>query len=194
MEEVIQNVRKQGIGRWLGNPAILVFLAIAPGVKPFPCEAADEPLEFQVKAAFLLNFTKFIEWPEAAFGAAGAPITICVTGDDPFGGALDQIVAGEVVNGHKVAAQRIKGAPSSQSCQVVYVSPAEKDIPRLLAGLGPGILTVGEGETFIKDGGMIAFLIENRRVRFSINRGAAENAGLKLSSKLLLVAKSVENK
>jgi|SRR5450432_1306688 hypothetical protein len=154
--------------------------------------AAIEPLEYKVKAAFLLNFTKFIEWPAAAFGESDSPIVICVLGDDPFGSTLDQTVAGEVVNGRGVAVQRIKEAPSPKSCQVLFVSRPEKDVLKILPGGGSGILTIGEGESFVHDGGMIAFVVENRRVRFSINQTAAENAGLKLSSRLLSVARSVK--
>jgi hypothetical protein len=159
---------------------------------PWSCKAADEATEYQVKAAFLLNFTKFIEWPAAAFAAPDSPIAICILGDDPFGGALDQMVAGEVVNRRKVAAQRIKRAPPPKSCQVLFAGGSEKDLSKILPGLGPGVLSVGEGETFLRDGGMIAFVVENRRVRFEINRTAADNAGIKLSSRLLSVAKSVE--
>ena len=88
--------------------------------------AHAEPLEYQVKAVFLLNFTKFIEWPTAAFGAADSPIAICVLGDDPFGSTLDQVVAGEVVSGRKVVVQRIKKALPPQSCQVLFFSGTEK--------------------------------------------------------------------
>jgi hypothetical protein len=102
------------------------------------------------------------------------------------------MVAGEVVNRRKVAAQRIKRAPPPKSCQVLFAGGSEKDLSKILPGLGPGVLSVGEGETFLRDGGMIAFVVENRRVRFEINRTAADNAGIKLSSRLLSVAKSVE--
>jgi hypothetical protein len=107
------------------------------------------------------------------------------------GGGI-RCAAGEVVNRRKVAAQRIKRAPPPKSCQVLFAGGSEKDLSKILPGLGPGVLSVGEGETFLRDGGMIAFVVENRRVRFEINRTAADNAGIKLSSRLLSVAKSVE--
>jgi hypothetical protein len=179
-------------GKLLRNPAILMCLVIGVGlVRPLSSRAADESLEYSVKAAFLLNFTKFIEWPASAFGAADSPMAICILGDDPFGSTLDQIVAGEVVNGRRIVVQRIKRAPTPKSCQVLFVGNSGKDGSRIPPGLGPGVLTVGAGEDFVRDGGTIAFVIENRRVRFDINQTAAENAGLKLSSKLLNVARSV---
>jgi hypothetical protein len=176
-----------------GGARLLLHAAIALALlPPFVCRAADESLEYQVKAAFLLNFTKFIDWPPTAFADANSPVAICILGDDPFGGTLNQIVAGEVVNNRKVVAQRTKRIPPPKSCHVLFVSPSEKDVRKTLGGLGPGVLTVGEGEGFVHEGGMIAFVIENRRVRFEINQGVAESAGLKLSSKLLTVAKAIE--
>ena len=153
---------------------------------------AQTPLEYEVKAAFLLNFTKFIEWPQGVFAASDSPFTICILGKDPFGQALDQIVAGESVNGRKLEVRRIGQAPEPQACQVVFVASGEKEVRRTLSGLRNGVLTVGEGENFMREGGMIAFVIENRRVRFDIDQSAAERAGLRLSSKLLSVARSVQ--
>ena len=169
--------------------ALLACIAICLGGA---CEAADESLEYQVKSAFLLNFTKFVEWPASAFEAAESPIAICILGEDPFGTTLDQIVAGETVSNRKITVSRIKRVPAPKACQVIFVGRPEKEAASLLTSLDAGVLTVGEGESFIRDGGMIAFVIENRRVRFSANQGAAENAGLKISSRLLNVARSVK--
>jgi len=178
-----------GIGFCKRHPAILLCLVL-PAL--LLLAAADEPLEYQVKAAFLLNFTKFIGWPAEAFAAADSPFAICILGDDPFGGALNAILAGETVAGRKVTVEKIKRAPAPKSCQMLFISSSEKEVRKIFPALGPGVLTVGEGETFTRDGGMIAFVIENRRVRFGVNQPAAENAGFKLSSKLLNVARFVE--
>jgi hypothetical protein len=172
---------------------ILGFAVFAP----FSSQAADESLEYPVKAAFLFNFTKFIEWPPDAFAQSDAPLDICIMGVDPFGRALDETVAGEIVKGRKVIVQRIERAPAPESCQVVFIGAQEfighdKGAHSILAEFGRGVLTVGEGNTFLGEGGMIAFVIENRRVRFEINQAAASSAGLRLSSQLLKVAKSVE--
>ena len=165
---------------------LLICIAVCCAAEP----AKPQPLEYRVKAAFLLNFTKFIEWPEAAFPASDSPISICIVGDDPFGAALDQIVEGETANARKVVVQRI--AQPLKSCQIVFFGRSEKDVPKLLTALGPGILTVGDGEGFLGKGGMIDLVIDNRRVRFDVNQRAAEAANLKLSAKLLNVARSVE--
>jgi hypothetical protein len=185
--------RKPGLGRSLRHSAIFVCLFVQLGLSlllPMAAQAADESLEYRVKAAFLLNFIKFIEWPPTAFQDSSSPITICLLGDDPFGRILDQIVEGEVVTGRKITVARIKIAPAPKACQVVFASKTGKEVLNILRSLEAGVLTVGEGESFIREGGMIAFVIEERHVRFRANQAAAENAGLKLSSKLLSVAKS----
>ena len=159
----------------------------------YPLRAADEqPLEYQVKAAFLLNFTKFVEWPATAFADEHSPLAICILGEDPFGNTLSEMVKGEGVNGHEIVIQRIRRAPAPKSCQVLFVGRAEREAARILSELGPGVLTVGEGEKFLQDGGIVAFVIEDRRVRFDINQRAVGNSALKLSSKLFNVARQVE--
>lgn len=152
---------------------------------------AQGPSEYQVKAVFLLNFTKFIEWPATAFETSKSPMEICILGNDPFGNTLEQMVKGEVVNGRPLAVQRVKHPPPPKSCHVLFMASIDKNI-QALADAGPGRLTVGEGSTFLREGGMISFVIENRRVRFDVNQTAAQKAGLKISSKLLAVARSVE--
>jgi len=155
-------------------------------------KAQQPPLEYQVKAAFLLNFTKFIQWP-ADSASPGSPFGICILGEDPFGIALDQIVAGETYQRRKITVQRVH-RPVPPSCLVLFVSNSEKELDTLLAGLGPGVLTVGDSPGFLRDGGMIAFVVDNRRVRFDIDLAAAIKARLLISSKLLTVARNVENK
>lgn len=154
--------------------------------------AEDATLEYRVKAAFLLNFTRFIEWPAGAFSDAGAPFTICILGPDPFGKALDDIVEGEAAGDRKLTVRRITEEPPPKSCQMLFMVPGGKDISKTLEALGPGVLTVGEEEAFTREGGAIAFVIDHHRVRFVVNVAAAGRAGLKLSSRLLSVARAIE--
>jgi hypothetical protein len=156
------------------------------------CIAAESTLEYQVKAAFLLNFTRFVEWSPSAFANAQAPFEICILGKDPFGHVLDDVVQGEVVNGRRIQIRRITEPPTAQTCQVLFVDPAVKEVRKILGGLAPTVLTVSESEPFISEGGMIALVVDNRRVRFDINQTAADNGALKLSSKLLSIARSVK--
>ncbi len=174
--------------------AMVLLLAWLFVTASYPARAAEaEPLEYQVKAAFLLNFTKFVDWPPAAFAEEHSPLAICILGEDPFGNALNEIVKGEAVKGRELTIARIARAPAPKTCQVLFVSRSKKDVRRILAELGPGVLTVGEGDRFLQDGGVVAFVIENRRVRFDIGQRAAARAMLTISSRLMNVARSVEN-
>jgi len=153
---------------------------------------AQEKSEYDVKAAFLMNFTKFVEWPASAFRDEASPLTICVLGDDPFGAALDRAVTGETAGGRRLAVLRIRRSPAPQTCQVLFVSSSEKNPAEVLEGLEPGVLTVGDHEGFLKQGGIIAFVLQARHVRFDINRQAAARAALNISSRLLSVARKVQ--
>jgi hypothetical protein len=178
-----------------GRLRLLSHVILLAGILFVPSRAAaaqeDRRLEYQVKAAYLFNFIKFVEWPPSAFHDAHDPVSICVLGDDPFGPALDLLVHGETVNSHRVSVQRLRDE-SVKSCHVLFIAGMEKEIPAILARLEPGVLTVGEGDRFLREGGVISFVIENRRVRFDINQSAAAKAALTISSKLLKVARSVE--
>lgn len=175
---------------------IVLPICLALGLTPFPCytseaaQVAAAPLESQIQAVFLLNFTKFIEWPPGALGPSYSTFNICILGNNPFDGTLDQVVAGEVVYGRKVVVQKLDREPEAGSCQIVFIDSQDYD-SKTLARMGRGVLTVGEGRNFVRSGGMIGFVLENRRVSFEINRPAAEAAGLVVSSRLLAVATAV---
>jgi hypothetical protein len=162
----------------------------------FPRSAdAQAFLEYEVKAAFLLNFAKFVEWPANAFATPDSALAICILGKDPFGRALDEIVRGERIDGRPVIVRRLhETAVPAKTCQVAFIAAGARDVPVIVRAVGPGVLTVGEQENFLVDGGVIRFAIDNRRVRFDINRTAAQGAGLTLSSQLLTVARSIEER
>lgn len=154
-------------------------------------QVSDPVSQYAVEAAFLLNFTRFVTWPAAAFADSSSPFTICILGSDPFDGVLDQLVAGETVSGRKVTVERLKAPPPPKACQMLFIGSSEKELPALLEGLGPGVLTVGDQPGFLRAGGIITFAIENRHVRFDINQRAASKAALTISARLLGVARSV---
>jgi YfiR/HmsC-like len=151
------------------------------------------PTEYQVKAAFLYNFAKFVEWPASSFSSETSPLQICVFGHDPFSQALHDITQNKSVGGRKLEVKSAPDIQQAKSCQVLFISASEEtQVKQILEGLrATSVLTVGDTNGFIEQGGMINFVLENDRVRFEINRKAAEQAGLKISSKLLSVAKSV---
>ena len=161
--------------------------------------AAAEPadLESEVKAAFLYNFAKFVEWPPDAFPAPSAPMILCVYGTDRASTALEssllELTRGESLNSRPLAVRRLGDLVQIRECHVLFVGAAEKGhLPEVLAALRETrALTVGEGADFLDKGGMIRLFLEQNRMRFDINLDAAEKGSLKISSKLLRLAQAV---
>jgi hypothetical protein len=149
--------------------------------------------EYQVKAAFLYNFAKFVEWPSPAFPGSSTLFRICVLGRDPFGDTLTSIVQGKSIAGHPILSLHVQSPAEARSCHVLFLS--QSDPETLKQGLDQlrdlPVLTVGESSDFLPLGGMINFVLEEDRLRFEINLGAAERHHLKLSSKLLAVARII---
>jgi len=152
---------------------------------------AAEVLEYNLKAAFLFNFTKFVDWPADAFPDEKSPFQLCVLGEDPFGGSLDSVVANESVNGRPIAVRRLARGADPKACQILFLGRMESDRqPEVLAGLrGSPVLTVGEADRFLAEGGLVSFFLEANRVRFEINLQNVDPSRLKISSKLLRLAK-----
>ena len=157
---------------------------------------AAAPTEYQLKGAFLFNFAKFIDWPAAAFANNQSPLTLCILGRDPFGRDLDETVQGQSMGNRAFSVRRIGQAPRDHSCQILFVSLSEssrfEQIVNAVRNLP--ILTVGEDQEFIRASGMIGFVVEDNKIRFEINLDVAERAGIKLSSKLLKLAKTVHER
>lgn len=158
-----------------------------------PSQAAEVPLEYRIKAAYLFNFTKFVNWPPASFEYPGSPMHLCVFGKDPFGPELEKIVFGKRVNNRVIDIRRIDDPDQMSDCEVLFFGESENARLRShLDRLGTqAVLTVSDEPQFIQRGGMVRFLIVDGKVRFDINRRAAESAGITISSKLLSVAHTV---
>ena len=154
---------------------------------------AQSATEYQVKAAFLFNFARFVEWPADAFPSADSALQICVLGQDPFGRDFEQVIVDKTVNGHRIEVAHPDGLPQAKACQILFVASSDKQqIRQILEGLkGASVLTVGGTDGFAKMGGVINFVLDDNRVRFEINLKAAELAHLKVSARLLTVAKLV---
>jgi YfiR/HmsC-like len=158
--------------------------------------AAGQALdEYQVKAAFLYNFAKFVEWPPEAFKTPRDPILVCVLGHNPFGNALEEAIRGKSIAGRTFAYRHVLDAESASACQILFVGSEEsKHFRALLESLKPmGILTVGEAQGFAADGGVINFRLDDGRVHFEINVDAAEHEQLHISAKLLSLAQIVKS-
>jgi hypothetical protein len=150
-------------------------------------------LEYRIKAAFLLNFTKYITWPDASFGSDGDPIKVCLLGDSPFGAALDSI-KGKEVNGRPIELVHAPTPDKLPACHVIFFgnNMDMEDVDPSLQLHEQPILTVGEKKGFASRGGMINFIVVENKVRFEINPGAVEAASLKISSQLLKLAVIVQ--
>ena len=152
---------------------------------------AQEMPEYAVKAAFICNFAKFVDWPTNAFAATNAPLVIGVFGDDPFGNYLrDAARKIRVVKGHPLQVRKVTFTAELSRCHILFFSSSLKrdDTQALLRNL-PRVLTVSDMDGFIKAGGIIRFFTEGDRIRFDINAAAARDAGLNISSKLLMLAR-----
>lgn len=155
---------------------------------------AQAPVEdYRVKAAFLFHFVQLVDWPPGALGDAKDPLTVCTVGKDPFQGDLETTLQGKLIGSHSLRVEHLKSPQEIKGCQVVFVGGSERgQIPLVIAALKDDpVLSVGETDDFVKEGGMIGFCVADNKVRFDINVRAADRAKLKVSSRLLLLAKSV---
>ena len=155
---------------------------------------ADASLEYRVKAAFLYNFAKFVTWPAQAFSGSDTPVVFCVAGEDPFQELLDSTTKQRKVEGRQIEIRRLTADAPLAGCHLVFSS--ETDGARvahvLQRATSAGALTVGEADDFLPRGGMIRLIVDEGKVRFDISTRSAERAGLKVSSQLLKLARTVE--
>jgi hypothetical protein len=151
--------------------------------------------EYQIKIAYLFNFAKFVDWPEDAFANSDSPFVLGILGDDPFGSAIDA-VKGKTVNGRKLLTNYYKDVRDISACQILFISSSESEnlLPILRFLRHSKILVVGDTEGFAEQGGVVNFITQNNKVSFEINIDAANRAGLKISSKLLSLAKIVHDR
>jgi hypothetical protein len=146
--------------------------------------------EYQVKAAFLYTFAKFVEWPPQAFSSPSTAMTICILGEDPFGAFLDDAVRGKTVGDRPMAIYRIADLPAGRDCKILFIAASERRrMPVLLAAVSTaGLLTVGDTAEFSAQGGVIGLQLDGERIRLKVNLTAAEKAKLRISSRVLSLA------
>jgi YfiR/HmsC-like len=176
--------RQRRMASWL--TAVAPLLIALPGL----WAQRSKPTDYQVKAAYLFNFGRFIEWPASAKGDS---FTICILGQDPFGATLDAALANQTIDGKSVAAKRISTLQESSACQILFLSSSEEArLPKIVESLDKSaVLTVSDMPGFSQRGGMIQFILDGNKVRFEVNLTAAQSAGLNPSSELLRVATTV---
>jgi YfiR/HmsC-like len=176
-----------------GLPAAL-WIICALGAVSSVLAQTEKPTEYQVKAAYLYNFGKFVQRAPGSGEARTDPFRICVLGRNPFGSALEGLT-GQIISGRSVATRAISRPQDAGKCDVLFVGASEQDhLSEILSAIQKqSILTVSDMPHFVARGGMIEFVIQDSKVRFQVNRAAAETAGLSLSSELLKVAVNVKN-
>jgi hypothetical protein len=177
------------------TPAIrlaLIACAIGAWLSSMVARAEEATsVEYKIKAAYLLNFTKFVEWPTNRFSAPATPIRVGVLGKDPFGADLERTMSGRLIEHRKFEIVRIAEPEAAVNCHIVFISSSERRrLPYIVQTLHKAhVLTVGEHEQFLEEGGIIRFFLHQDTVRFEINPRGANEAGLRISSKLMQIAR-----
>jgi hypothetical protein len=194
-----QVVIPKGSRRVLNGLRTLVFLGATLGPAWTSELSAQPPTqldETQVKAAFLYNLAKFVKWPSQTFSSPRDPLTMCVLGSTGLAPVLENTIAGKEIEGRRLVVRTISDLHQIAMCQILFVSGSEEPrVPSILAGCKTrGVLTVGEREGFAAQGGVISFRVENDKVRFEINPGAASDQGLQISAKVLSLARIVKSR
>jgi len=158
-----------------------------------PCAFASPTPEYQVKAAFLFNFSEFVSWPPQAFSSADAPLVIAVLGHDPFGADLDAIISGERIGQHPLIVRRYQDVSELAGCHILFIDRSKAtDLPQILQALrGRDILTVSDIDGSAESGVMIDLVTQSNHIRMRINVAAAHASGLTISSQLLRPAQIV---
>jgi hypothetical protein len=169
------------------------FSGLVVGLLLLAGDASAALSEHRLKAVFLFNFSRFVEWPPSAFAAADTPFVIGVFGRDPFGSDLDDVVRGETVNGRRLQIQRVQTVQDAAACQILFIPESERArLAGILAALTrSNTLTVSDLDGAARGGAMIRLVTDHDKIRLRINVESARAAGLTISSKLLRASEIV---
>ena len=174
-----------------------VHLSLVAGISTAGAEE-EMPADFQVKAAFLINFPKYVDWPANAFAETNSPITVAIFGDENVANEVQNMIgSGRIIGGHPLVLKRIaREEEINRDCQILFIGASERQrIPSILEKIrGEKILTVSESDDFLEQGGIINLARQGRKIRLQVNLTAAGNAQLKISSRLLVAADVVKGK
>lgn len=186
--------RTHKAGGWRAGRGVLFAVGVLALSGCLTSRVPQPSAEYREKAAFLYHFGQFVEWPTYAFSSPTAPLVIGVWGGNPFGYELENLVNRQNINGHPLVVQRLDSLAGLKGCHILFIHPSEKTrLPPIFSALQGGpVLTVSEADHFLAAGGMINFVKADGKVRFEINQAAAQRAGLKISSQLLILAVRTE--
>ena len=193
--QLIESLHDSRLLRRLQRLLLTVAVAIGYfGLDESVCTDLESVSEYAVKAAYLYNFAKFVEWPLQAFKTATSPLILCIVGKDPFGDALDA-VANKTVRERTLVVQRLPRVEESTGCHILFLSNSESNhLAQVLRRLeNAPVLTVSDIQGFAEAGGMIGLVNVEQHIRFEINISSTKRANLKISSQLLKLAKIIGN-
>jgi YfiR/HmsC-like len=178
----------------ISSLVVLLSLLLAGPAAIVRAQSTDD--EYRVKAAFLFHFAQLVDWPTDTPTGADTSLYLCTFGEDPFQGSLESTVEGKVIENRAIRIRHLLRPEDTQGCRILFLGKAQsKHIPMLLADLrNAPVLTVGETPGFLAAGGVVCFLLQENKVRFEINLDAARSAGLKIGSRLLVLAQNVVGK
>lgn len=171
----------------------MLIVSVLCLLTPLRAHAQSNSAAYQLKAAFIFHFAQLVDWPAVALGAENSPLILCTVGEDSLGGILEATVEGKQIGTRPLAVRHLQGKETPTGCHILYiVGQDKKRVAPVLASLkNAPILTVGETDDFVQQGGMIGFCLQDNKIRFDINLNGAQHANLKISSRLLLLAKTV---
>lgn len=180
-------------GKTFARRVLLVAACLLSVAAPPVCSQEYKAAEYRSKANFLATFPSFIDWPESSFASVQSPLLICVRGDFSFGTSLAELARGALPHGRRIEVRWVRKDQELRNCHIAFVSRSEsKRYATVLQSLeGADVLTVGETDGFLGAGGAISFLSEHETLQFEVNLIAADTAHLKISSRLLALARHV---
>jgi len=175
--------------RWRARVRRRLVAVLAAALVLAPCAARGEESIHEVEAEMLFNLAKFVEWPPHA----GSQMTFIILGEDDLAGVIASVLSRKTINGRDVFVRCVRRVEDVKGGQILFIASSEaKRIPEVLESLrGHSVLTVAETTGFAAQGGMVELVRQDGKVRFEINPGSAELAKLKISAKLLALAKIV---
>ena len=178
----------------LASGGLSLVIALTVLFLPAGRVGAQEENEYEVKAAYLYNFARFVEWPDNVSPDPNGSLVIAILGRDPFGREIDRFIEGKTVNGRRLVIKRFSSLEAYEQCHILFVSSSERrNLTRILAAVrNSSVLTVSEIDRFAQIGGIINFITIENSIRFEINQAAAERVGLKISYKLLSLGRVVK--
>jgi hypothetical protein len=185
----------QGLRRALLRSRRAAIAASLVGALSAASQPAHPVTQSELEAVYLYNFAKFVNWPPEA-APLSAPFSICTLGNDDLKGALDAVTSSESLQGHKIVVRHLASIAEAEGCHILFIAPSEdrrlsKDLSTVKV---KPILTVSSAPSFLEHGGMIQFIVQDKRVRFAVNLAPALEAHLTVSSELLKVALTVHGK